>query len=187
MFTPGKNADGTPQNFGLGFRVRQLDGHRQVGHGGAVYGCATQLELLPDEQLGVAAAAALDCANGTVEKLCEYALRLMLAARAGQPLPTYAATTDVPIERAASLVGTYACEDQLAEVDYVNSQVTLKHKSATHQLRQLEASGEIIVDDVLENGLKVEVPGDGQLRIGEKLFKRLPEKCPAHPSLNGKH
>ena len=119
-------------------------GHRQIGHGGAVYGCATQLESLPDEQLGVAAAAALDCANGTVEKLCEYALRLMLASRAGQPLPEYASTTDVPPERATSLVGTYRCDDQLVEVDYINTQLTLKHKAATHQLRQLQSSGELV-------------------------------------------
>ena len=181
MITPAKNADGTSQNFGLGFRVKKLDGHRQVGHGGAVYGCATQLESLPDQQLGVAAAAALDCANGTVEKLCEYALRLMLAARAGQSLPEYSTTTDVSPERAASLVGSYRCDDQLAEVDYVNSQLTLKHKSAIHQLRQLQSSGDLIVDDVLENGLKVEVPGDDRLRIGDQLFTRLPEKCPDPP------
>jgi D-alanyl-D-alanine dipeptidase len=41
--------------FGIGFRVGQLDGHRKMGHGGAVYGFATQLDALPDEQLGVAA------------------------------------------------------------------------------------------------------------------------------------
>lgn len=184
MLTPGKNADGSPQNFALGFRVRKLDGHRQVGHGGAVYGCATQLEILPDDHLGVAAAAALDCANSTVEKLCDYALRLMLAARAGQSLPEYDATTDVPAQRAAAIVGTYQSDDQQlawVEVDYVNSQLTLRHKSSVHQVKQLQSSGQWIIDDPLENGLKVEPTNDGHLRIGDQLFKRLPEQCPEPP------
>ena len=181
MFTPAKSADGTPQNFALGFRIKQLDGHRQVGHGGAVYGCATQLELLPDDQLAVVAAASLDCANGTVEKLCEYALRLMLAARAGQPLPDYETTIDVPAERARAVVGTYTCNDQVAGLDYVNSQLTLKHKYAIRQVRQLASSGRWVVDDVLEHGLSIEPIGTDQLRIGEQDFKRAPDVSPAPP------
>lgn len=181
MFTPAKNSDGSVQNFALGFRVKKLDGHRQVGHGGAVYGCATQLELLPDQQLGVAAAAALDCANGAVEKLCEYALRLMLASRAGQPLPDYVETVDVVRDRAQAVVGLYKCDDDLAEVDYVNSKLTLKHGSAIRQVRQVRSSGQWIIDDVTEVGLKVEPTSDGNLRIGDRLFQRQPEKCPDAP------
>ena len=39
--------------FGLGFVVGSLDGHRRVGHGGAVYGFATEMDALPDDKLGV--------------------------------------------------------------------------------------------------------------------------------------
>ena len=43
--------------FGLGFLVRSLDGHRLVGHGGAIYGFATTLGLLPEDKVGVIVAA----------------------------------------------------------------------------------------------------------------------------------
>src|ERR1700680_4753219 len=38
--------------FGLGFIVRSLDGHRLVGHGGAIYGFATTVDLLPEDKVG---------------------------------------------------------------------------------------------------------------------------------------
>ncbi len=178
MLTPAKNADGTAQGYGLGFRVKQLDGHRQVGHGGAVYGCATQLEILPDDQFGVAAAAALDCANGTVEKLCEYALRLLLASRGGKELPDYPSTTSVPAERAAAMVGTYRSGDQTAELEYLNSELTLKTKFNIRRVRQLSSTGQWIVDDVIEQGLPIEPQGDNELRIGKQTFQRAPDSRP---------
>jgi len=41
--------------FGIGFRVTKFQGHRLVGHGGAIYGFATELAALPDDKLGVVA------------------------------------------------------------------------------------------------------------------------------------
>ena len=39
--------------FGLGFQVLEFEGRRRIGHGGAVYGFATDLAALPDDKLGV--------------------------------------------------------------------------------------------------------------------------------------
>mgnify|MGYP002526992978 FL=1 len=50
----------TGTDFGIGFHIQQLDGHKKIGHGGAVYGFSTQLEALPERKLGVVAVASLD-------------------------------------------------------------------------------------------------------------------------------
>ena len=41
MWTPQFAEPGAKRGFGLGFSVGELDGHRRVGHGGAIYGFAT--------------------------------------------------------------------------------------------------------------------------------------------------
>src|SRR5437867_9890627 len=40
---------GEKSGFGLGFFVSDFEGHRRIGHGGAVYGFATELAALPDD------------------------------------------------------------------------------------------------------------------------------------------
>ena len=40
--------------YGLGFDVSFFDGQRRVGHSGAIYGLATDVQALPDSKLGVA-------------------------------------------------------------------------------------------------------------------------------------
>src|SRR5690606_14770756 len=107
MTTPLKDDEGKPTRFGLGFHVGELDGHRKVGHGGAVYGFSTQFEALPEEKLGVAAVCSLDGTNGVVGRLADYALRLMLATRENKSLPEYERTGPVPAERGRALTGTY--------------------------------------------------------------------------------
>ncbi len=53
--------------FGLGFMVSEFEGRRRIGHGGAIYGFATQLDCLPDDKLGVVVVnRSRDCANADV-------------------------------------------------------------------------------------------------------------------------
>ena len=53
MFTPQFAEPGAKDGFGLGFMLGDLDGHRRIGHGGAIYGFSTELATLPEEKLGV--------------------------------------------------------------------------------------------------------------------------------------
>ena len=69
-------------------RVGELDGKKRVGHGGAVYGFATEFVALPDEKLGVSWSSSRDVANAVTARIAERRPRLMLAAKAGKPLPT---------------------------------------------------------------------------------------------------
>jgi CubicO group peptidase (beta-lactamase class C family) len=87
MWTPQYAAPGERTGFGIGFAIGELDGHRRIGHGGAIYGFATDLAALPDERIGAAVVITLDITNSVAERISDAALRLMLAARNGEPLP----------------------------------------------------------------------------------------------------
>src|SRR5690606_33113804 len=100
MLEPAVDEEGKPTLYGVGFRLGELDGHRTFGHGGAVYGYATQVTGMPDDKIGVAAVASLDVANGFTRRLTDYALRLMLAAKAGTPLPEIEGSEPLPKGRA---------------------------------------------------------------------------------------
>ena len=65
MIEPQLAKPGESPGFGLGFAISTLDkSHRRIGHGGAVYGFATDVQALPDSKLGVIVVATADCANG---------------------------------------------------------------------------------------------------------------------------
>ena len=54
MLTPQFAPPGAQVGYGIGFRLSELEGRRRIGHGGAIYGFATDLSALPDDKLGVA-------------------------------------------------------------------------------------------------------------------------------------
>lgn len=137
MTTAPKDADKDAESlFGIGFHIEDLDGHRKIGHGGAVYGYSTQVEILPDQRLGVAAVSALDGSNGLVDRIASYALRLMLAHREGKPLPKFELAAPVFPERAAQVVGVYRKVDKAtdagpgAAADSASNKTTDKPSSA---------------------------------------------------------
>ncbi|MFN2397864.1 MAG: serine hydrolase domain-containing protein, partial [Gemmatimonadaceae bacterium] len=99
MWVPQFASPGATQGFGLGFAISELDGHRRVGHGGAIYGFATELSALPDAKLGVAVATNVDVTNTVTGQIGEFALRAMLAARAGRPMPEMPALQPLLVTR----------------------------------------------------------------------------------------
>lgn len=90
--------DGAKNGFGLGFMISEFEGSRRVGHSGAVYGFATDVQFLPEEGLGVAVVATKDCANASSKRIAEESLRCLLAAKGGKLLPEIAITESVPEE-----------------------------------------------------------------------------------------
>jgi CubicO group peptidase (beta-lactamase class C family) len=99
MIEPQLARPGDSPGFGLGFAISTLDrSRRRIGHGGAVYGFATEVEALPDDKLGAIVIAAADCANGFTQHVAETALRMML--KKGQPLVAPQSTTPIPYPKA---------------------------------------------------------------------------------------
>ena len=178
MTSPQLDADGSPQRFGIGFHIEDLDGHKKIGHGGAVYGFSTQLEALPEKKLGVAAAAALDGSNGVVGRIADYALRLLLAKQAGEPLPRYRTTGPVPSERAQELIGTYQEGDRLTKIAELNGRLLMQRGSYRYELRADSDDGSIVTDDPIGFGTTVRLENSDHLVVGDSTFERVPDQPP---------
>src|SRR5262249_53217237 len=86
--------------FGIGFHVGELEGKPRIGHGGAIYGFATELAFLPEEKLGVVVVASRDCANAVMTRIADEALRGMLATKEKKPLPKFVEAKPIPAETA---------------------------------------------------------------------------------------
>src|SRR5205807_3101988 len=69
MWAPQFAKPGEKTGFGIGFLLSERDGGRCIGHNGAIYGFATELAALPDEKLGVAVVASMDCANAVTQHI----------------------------------------------------------------------------------------------------------------------
>ncbi|MBC8355957.1 MAG: serine hydrolase [Planctomycetes bacterium] len=182
MTTPIKDADGKSQGFGLGFHIQELDGHTKIGHGGAVYGFSTQLEALPERKLGVAAASSLDGTNGVVRRLADYALRLMIAAQDGKPLPTYRTTGAIPPERVSELIGTFreVDGDRFARITELNGDVFMQRGTFQYQLRAATDDGSIITDDEIGFGTKVKLQDNDRLVVEDTMFQRAEDRPPVN-------
>ncbi len=181
MTTPLTDVDGNPQGFGIGFHVQDLDGLSKIGHGGAVYGFSTQLEALPERKLGVAAAASLDGANGVVQRLADYALRLMIAAQDHKALPSYRITGPLPRERAKELIGTYSEVDgqRFTRITELNGKVFMQRGSFRYELRAAADDGTILTDDSVGFGTEVKLQDANKLIVAEIAFERTPDAPPA--------
>ena len=112
MWTPQFGDAGRFQGYGIGFGLSELEGHLRVGHGGAIYGFATTLQALPDEELGVVAVTSMDVANTVVERIAEAGLRMMLATREQRPLPEPLLTAALDPELARSLAASTSVHPQ---------------------------------------------------------------------------
>ncbi len=180
MISPRKDANGNSVGQGLGLRIQDLDGHARIGHRGAVDGFSALIEALPERELGVAAASALDASNGVVSRLANYALRLMLATQDGKTLPEYGRTVAIPPERIPDLLGTYREVDgkRFTQISELNGRVMMRRGSFRHDLRARADDGSIMTDDVIGSGTQVKREGENRLSVGALHFERLPNEPP---------
>jgi CubicO group peptidase (beta-lactamase class C family)/D-alanyl-D-alanine dipeptidase len=162
MWTPQFARPGQEEGYGIGFRIGHLDGHRSVGHDGAIYGFATTLQALPDDKLGVIVVTTRDGANAAVDRIGETALRAMLAAkatRAGSGVTVAGAantmtdtTTSIDPDRARRLVGRYVPRAGAAhEIELMHRGRGLAMMPANGGgIPELRARGDtLVVDDVV--------------------------------------
>jgi D-alanyl-D-alanine carboxypeptidase len=52
-WTPAKLNDGTIKNYGFGWFLDPLDGHKDIGHGGATSGFSSTIQRFPDDNLSI--------------------------------------------------------------------------------------------------------------------------------------
>jgi CubicO group peptidase (beta-lactamase class C family)/D-alanyl-D-alanine dipeptidase len=177
MWSPQLVKAGTKAAFGIGFHASEFEGRRRIGHGGAVYGFATELAALPEDELGVVVMASRDVANAVTRRIAEVALRHMLTVRAGKPLPVIEETSPVDLLTARRLAGRYQANDKVVELTETGGKLWLLplHTGLRMELRR--QGKDLITDGLLGHGLKVE-PLLG-LKIGKDHYRPVPVAAPA--------
>ena len=174
MLTPQFDDDGS---FGLGFALSEFEGRRRVAHGGAVYGFSTQFEALPDDKLGVVAAASRDFANNVVRRIAEQALRLAVAWKSGESVTPWTPPEPVEAETRARAAGRYASEDETIRL--VNRGGELWIAGLPRHRVMIRREGEALVTDgVVASGAEVRLAADAVV-IDETTYSRLPDDEPA--------
>ena len=177
MWTPQFVKAGTKEGFGLGFLVSPFHKTRRIGHGGAIYGFATDLSALPDEKLGVVVIASCDCANAVTSKIADIALEHLLAVKNKKPLPAVERTTPIEPERLRELAGRYTGKER--SIDLVASAGKLYLQPSLGFRMEVRRQGDALTtDDRLGMGMKI-VPAERGVRIGKETYARTPASKPS--------
>lgn len=168
------------QGFGLGFVVGQLDGQKRVGHSGAVYGFATELAMLPDSKLGVIVCSSRDVSNAVTSRIADDALRLMLAAKEGKPLPKLTVTKPIPEAEAKGLVGRYRNDaDRWADVTESFGKVYVAPSRGGYRIELRKTADGYIADGPEGFGLPFNFKDDKLTAAGRTYTREKPGGLPA--------
>jgi D-alanyl-D-alanine dipeptidase len=176
---PGAAAE--QRKFGIGFAIGELDGNLRIGHGGAIYGFATELAGLPDQKLGAVVIASKDLANAVVKRVADEALRRLLAKRAGRTLPDVTWPERIPAERAGSLAGRYAGDAGSVELFAHDGRLVMRQ--GEFRLTLKSQGGEFVADDLLASKPRVTRNGPSGLMIDGKPYRWINgDRPPAAPA-----
>jgi CubicO group peptidase (beta-lactamase class C family)/D-alanyl-D-alanine dipeptidase len=176
MLEPVRASGDRVNQYGVGFALGEIDGHPTFGHGGAVYGYSTQLLGVPKQRVGVVASAALDGVNGVTRRVAEYGVRLMLAHKAGKPLPEIEETKQLSPEQIANLPGTYASGHKRLQVLDMQGELYLYDDLFLKRLRAID--GGVVVDDLTGFGPELTLADGDRLLMNDRAWERIEEPCP---------
>jgi len=181
MWTPQFAAPQQKNGFGIGFALSELQGYRRIGHGGAMYGFATELEALPEAKLGVIVVTSVDGANSMTNLIAEHALKLMLAVRNKSPLPQLKFPEPINPAIAKRAAGSYLRNHEKIDLLTREEKLFLSRRELLLELKSLDDT--LMVDDRLAHGAKV-IPRGDSLSIGKNVFYRIdaskPKNIPEH-------
>ncbi|MBL8173435.1 MAG: serine hydrolase [Bryobacterales bacterium] len=139
-------------NYGLGFRLGNVGAARSVSHGGAIYGFATDLTVLPEEKLAAIVVVNMDSANAVATRIAHQALRWLLQAARNEPLETLPSIADLTVDEARRLSARYGEGEEAADLySRANRLYRVPVRGGSRiQLRRL--GGDLIADDLLGFG-----------------------------------
>jgi CubicO group peptidase (beta-lactamase class C family)/D-alanyl-D-alanine dipeptidase len=177
MTTPQFVKPGTKEGFGLGFRISELDGRRRLGHGGAIYGFATELATLPDDKLGVVVVTSRDCANAVTSHIADVALRHLLAVRRHRSLPHLEETTALAPGLARQLAGRYRAGSKTLDLLERDGRLWLWPGTGGFKAELRQLGHDLVVDDRLEYGTRIRRVGE-KLRTGKDTYERVLQTRP---------
>ncbi|MEW6207175.1 MAG: serine hydrolase [Acidobacteriota bacterium] len=178
MLTPQFAPAGQKTGYGIGFRISDFEGHRLIGHGGAIYGFATTLAALIDDRLGVAVVATKDSVNAVTDRIARFALKAMLALRDRKPIPQPEITSPMDSNTAHRLEGRYVKGDAVIELTARNDALMMLDSRAGELVRVRSLGGAMVVDDRLSYGTRI-IAGDDSITVDGETFNRVATDKPA--------
>jgi CubicO group peptidase (beta-lactamase class C family)/D-alanyl-D-alanine dipeptidase len=176
MIETRPTAAGKTSTFGLGFAVSSIDGQIRIGHNGAIYGFATELEALPNHKLGVVVMASLDCANGLTQYIAENALRGMIAAKGSHAFAFPELSRRVPLERARKLRGHYENGASSLDIDEQSGKLWLTAFRGYSALELRQLGDRLVIDDVVVKGPELVVKGDELTLVGDTFTRKKTQR-----------
>ena len=179
MWTPQYARPGQKTGFGIGFGISEMDGRRKIGHGGAIYGFASQLSMLPDDKLGVIVVTTKDAANAVTSRIADVALEAMLAARDGRDVVMPEATHEIDLADAQKIAGHYVSSDGSFDITLngANRLVFLRSTGGFPAELRAASNGKLVTDDKLGYGLEFTRSKDG-LEFGGVVYKKVVQPKP---------
>jgi len=175
MWTPQFDS-GPNQGYGIGFGISEQSGYKRVGHGGAIYGFATQLYMLPELKLGAASTTSVDVSNSITRRITAYALDLMMAVRERKSLPDFIQTNPVDSLLATSLEGSYEGNDELIKLVEHYGDLTIYQGFIQARVRSLGDT--LIVDDRHTFGTRIVPLDSDHVEVAGTLFERKEDRKP---------
>ncbi len=182
MTEPPSDKPGLSSGFGLGFALSKFDGERRVGHNGAVYGFASDVEALLDAKLGVVVITTADCANGVAGHIAETALRMMLSVRRGAPLVTPETSLAVSGPQARQVEGHYVNGERSVDIARRAGKLFVSPFAGGRTVEIRRRGSSLLVDDRLVVGSPIEFDGNRIVVAGNRYEKQpvtKPEPLPA--------
>jgi D-alanyl-D-alanine carboxypeptidase len=87
MWTPARLSKGAEAEYGMGWEIKKVNGHRLLSHGGGIPGFSTQLSRFVDDHLTVIVLTNADNGNaGALARAIAVGLVPALAAKAEEPI-----------------------------------------------------------------------------------------------------
>ncbi|MDQ3061755.1 MAG: serine hydrolase [Acidobacteriota bacterium] len=180
MWTPQFAAPDQKSGFGLGFSLSELEGHRKVGHGGAIYGFSTQFSVLPDDKFGVIVVATEDFSNGVTSRIADTALKAMLAERENKSIPQPEITSPIDSDFAKKIAGRYTSGDKAFDLIERGDNLSILNVNGGFEARLRFLGEALMVDDKFAFGTRIVPSSDGNsITVGNETFKRIPTGKPA--------
>ena len=179
MWTPQYANEGQTTGFGLGFGISDMDGHRRIGHGGAIYGFATQLSFLPEEKIGVVVVTTKDVANGVTSRIADLALKAMLAVREGKPVERPEPTSAVVAKIAKQLSGRYLKDGKGFELFRSGGKLLMLSTDGGLPFELRSIGSDLIVDGILGYGKKI-ILRESAIVVDNQVYERTVVPKPSH-------
>lgn len=167
------------RSFGLGFALGTLDGQRIVGHGGAVYGHVTSLQLMPDAGIGVVVFATVDSGT-TAQRIATHTLRSWLAAHEGRALPAWQRSFTISGDEATRVSGRFENGGDSLNLRAFDGRLVLDAPELAGELRRI--GDRFVLDDaqLWREGVAV-APDGAWVELDGRRFTRAEWRRPPPP------